>query len=211
MLVAGGMYTPHVWETTRQLSQQIKLSTKARAQVASMSRELHHSALTKELLLGIEDEAFIQSLQKRSAEIDTQYEEEMKKAMNSERELLFRQRQILWGWVLGFALITVLVVFFSVVLSRRIASPMQTIQQTLEAVSRGKLQKEPKDLRASGEFRNLNDSLCEMIGNLRLQKEQMLSELKVFIVELESPTPRKGVEGLRRLVKALEAQLKEDV
>jgi len=210
MLIVGGIVTFLVWETTRQLSEQIKLSTDARAEVARMSQELHHSALTAELMKGMKDEAFIQSLQKRSEEIDAQYEQEMKKAADSQEEQLQRQKQIFRVWVLSYALLTALVVFFSLLLSRRIASPVKDFQRMVEAVSQGKLSAEPRDLRVSGEFKTLEASLVEMILKLRAQKEEMLSEAKTLIMELESATPHKGAERLRRLIKTWEEQLSDD-
>jgi|GEM_PF-3643188 len=208
MLLVGIIYTALIWGTTSELSEQITLTTQAREQAAEMSQALHLSVLMNEELK--EEEAFMQQIEARSAEINAQYKEEMKKAADAERRLLSRQKYIFWGWLIGYSLITFLVVFFASVFTRRIASPMQDIQKTIEEVSRGKLGK-PKELKGSGEFQALHACSIEMIGSLRADKEHILAEGKAAIVELESPVPQKGIERLRRLLKAVEAQLRERV
>jgi len=208
MLFACGLYTFLVWETTRQLSQQIKLAATARQEAAKMSWELHHFILTSEVLSEFKDEAFSQKVEERSAEINAQYEAELKKAVDAQEQLLARQSNIFWVWTAGFGVITAVLVFLSIVLSRRIASPMGEFQQMMEAVSRGELQGEPRDLRVSGEFQGLQGALSGMVSHLRAEKAHILAEVHAASAELESLAPHQGKERLKRLAKTLETQLK---
>jgi len=209
IVLVCGLYTFLVLETMGQLSQQINVSIEASERVASMSRELHQSALTSELLSEFQDEAFLQALEKRSTQIDAQYEE-MKQRAHAHMARLSSQKRIFWIWTLGIGIVIAVLVFFSVVLSRRLASPLEELQNMMEEVSRGESpKKSPRDSRVSGEIQALQGSLMKMLGVLRMQKKEMLSEINAILIELESPSPRKGLEKLRRLVKTAEAQLKD--
>ncbi|HZH04552.1 MAG TPA: HAMP domain-containing protein, partial [Myxococcaceae bacterium] len=206
--VVAGLIGAFLWGTASRLLREVEGAVEARSSAAETSKELSQATLSNKLFQHFNDPAFEAQLREQSKLIDAKYEAERAAIVAQRAELVRQQRLLAWVLIGGFATLTLLIAFGSIVATHRIVGPLYRIKKMAQEVARGHLTDPSRQLREHDEFKDLFEEFAQMVRSLRENQGEEIRRLRLAIEALEQgESPKETLVELRRLRAGMEGRL----
>ena len=93
------------------------------------------------------------------------------------------QPNLFISYGIGTLIITIFTIFFTLLMSHKIAGPLYRFENTAKEISKGNLAVKPK-IRGSDQVQELSDAFCEMVDQLKNNLTDIASKSKALNNEL---------------------------